>query len=211
MDFKTLTPQISVTRQITAQDVADATVQGYGAILSNRPDGEEPGQPSAADIAELADRHGMAFEHVPVVSGAITDADVAKMRIALSRLRSPILAFCRTGTRSATLWALAQAGVIEPREILSATANAGYNLEILLPRLTRASASGATAGCCHLSTGTACSRAASGWHSRAARQDLTRVTPRDARTAPVCARRRQRSGDLHALAERARFDRLADK
>ena len=62
MDFKTLTPQISVTRQITAQDVADATVQGYGAILSNRPDGEEPGQPSAADIAELADRHGMAFE-----------------------------------------------------------------------------------------------------------------------------------------------------
>jgi sulfide:quinone oxidoreductase len=145
MDFKTLTPGISVTRQITAQDVADAAAQGYRAILSNRPDGEEPGQLRAADIEELASRHGMAFEHVPVVSGAITDADVAKMRVALGRLASPVLAFCRTGTRSATLWALTQTGAMEPHAILRATANAGYNLDSLLHRLTRADAGRASA------------------------------------------------------------------
>jgi sulfide:quinone oxidoreductase len=145
MDFKSLTPGISVTQQITAQDVAEAAAQGYRALLSNRPDGEEPGQLRATVIAELASLNGMAFEHVPVVSGAITDADVAKMRLALGRLRSPVLAFCRTGTRSATLWALTQAGVMEPRDILRATANAGYNLESLLPRLTGARASRASA------------------------------------------------------------------
>jgi sulfide:quinone oxidoreductase len=145
MDFKTLTPGISVTQQITAQDVAEAAAQGYRALLSNRPDGEEPGQLRAADVAELASRHGMAFEHVPVVSGAITDADVAKMRVALGQLGSPVLAFCRTGTRSATLWALTQAGVMESRDILRATANAGYNLESLLPRLKGARASRASA------------------------------------------------------------------
>jgi sulfide:quinone oxidoreductase len=137
MTFKSLTTDISVTKQITAQDVADAAAQGYRALLSNRPDGEEPGQLSAVDIAELAIRHGMAFEHVPVVSGAITDADVAKMRAALRRLGSPVLAFCRTGTRSATLWALTQVGVMKPSEIIGAAAQAGYNLESLLPRLTR--------------------------------------------------------------------------
>jgi sulfide:quinone oxidoreductase len=145
MDFKTLTPGISVTKQLTAQDVADAAAQGYRAILSNRPDGEEPGQLRAEDIVELANRNGLAFEHVPVVSGAITDADVAKMRAALERLESPVLAFCRTGTRSATLWALTQTGVMEPHAILRATANAGYNLDSLLPRLTRASAGRASA------------------------------------------------------------------
>src|SRR5258707_7785340 len=145
MNFKILTPEISVTKQLTAQDVADAAAQGYRAILSNRPDGEEPGQLRAADIEELASRHGMAFEHVPVVSGAITDADVAKMRVALGGLASPVLAFCRTGTRSATLWALTQTGAMEPHAILRATANAGYNLDSLLPRLTRADAGRASA------------------------------------------------------------------
>jgi sulfide:quinone oxidoreductase len=145
MNFKTLTPGISVTKQLTVQDVADAAAQGYRAILSNRPDGEEPGQLRAEDIAKLANRNGLAFEHVPVVSGAITDADVAKMRSALERLESPVLVFCRTGTRSATLWALTQTGVVEPHAILRATANAGYNLDSLLPRLRRASVGRASA------------------------------------------------------------------
>src|SRR5258708_13403156 len=101
MNVKTLTPEISVTKQLTAQDVADAAAQGYRAILSNRPDGEEPGQLRAADIEELPSRHGMAFEHVPVVSGAITAADVAKIRVALGRLPSPLLPLPPTVPRSA--------------------------------------------------------------------------------------------------------------
>jgi sulfide:quinone oxidoreductase len=137
MAFRPLTPDISITKQITAQDVSDAAAQGFRAIISNRPDGEQPGQLRASEIAELASRNGMAFEHVPVVPGAITDADIAKMRAALGRLGSPVLAFCRTGTRSATLWALTQADVMEPRAILRAAADAGYDLDSLRPRLTR--------------------------------------------------------------------------
>jgi len=86
-------------------------------------------------MAALAARHGMTFEHIPVVPGAIADADVAKMADALGRASGPVLGYCRTGMRAVTLWALSEAGMTDPETILRTAASAGYDLGPLRPRL----------------------------------------------------------------------------
>ncbi len=136
MSLKQLSPAFFVSRQITEADVAQAAAQGVRAIIDNRPDNEEPGQPSAADIAALAKRQGIAFEHIPVKPGAITDADVAAFIAALGCVDGPVLGYCKTGTRAATLWALSQAKIQTIDAILQATAGAGYDLNAIKPRLT---------------------------------------------------------------------------
>lgn len=135
MPFKALTPSLSVSPQLSEADVAQAAQAGFRAIIDNRPDGEEPGQPSAAEMQALAASHGMGFAHVPTVGGKISDGDVAGMADALMRLDGPVLAYCRTGTRSTTLWALTQVGVQPARALIETAASAGYDLAALRPRL----------------------------------------------------------------------------
>lgn len=138
MSFKPLTLSLSVAPQLSEADVAEAAAQGFRSLISHRPDGEEPGQPSAADMRALAEAHGLAFAHVPAIPGQIGDADIAAMADTLASLPGPVLAFCRTGTRAATLWALTQAGKTPADTLLAATAAAGYDLEALRPRLQAA-------------------------------------------------------------------------
>ncbi|WP_396594497.1 TIGR01244 family sulfur transferase [Brevundimonas sp. R86498] len=135
MPFKALTPSLSVSPQLTEADVAQASQDGFRAIIDNRPDGEEPGQPSAAEMQAIAAMHGMGFAHVPTVGGKISDDDVAAMADALMRLDGPVLAYCRTGTRSTTLWALTQAGARPADALIATAAEAGYDLSGLRPRL----------------------------------------------------------------------------
>jgi sulfide:quinone oxidoreductase len=135
MAFKQLTPSFSVARQPTDTDIARAAAEGFKSIIDNRPDGEDAGQPDAATMAQVAARHGMQFEHIPVAPGTADDRDVAKMAIALNTLDKPILAYCRTGMRAATLWALAHSRNAEPDAILAATAAGGFDLSALKPRL----------------------------------------------------------------------------
>ncbi len=135
MPFKALTPSLSISPQLSEADVAQAARDGFRAIIDNRPDGEEPSQLSAAEMQALATAHGMSFAHVPTVGGKITDGDVAGMADALMRLDGPILAYCRTGTRSTTLWALTQAGAQPAEALIAIAAGAGYDLSALRPRL----------------------------------------------------------------------------
>jgi sulfide:quinone oxidoreductase len=135
MTFKPLTPSLSVAAQLTKDDVARAAQQGFKAIIDNRPDDEEVGQLNAAEMERLAADHGMVFVHIPVVSGKIDDASVAKMGAALDSLEGPVLAYCRTGTRSTNLWALSQAGRVAPDAIMSTAKAAGYDLSSIASRL----------------------------------------------------------------------------
>ena len=135
MPFKTLTPSLSVSPQLSEADVAQAARDGFRAIIDNRPDGEEPGQPSAAEMQAFAASHGLGFAHVPTVGGKISDEDVALMAHALSTFEGPVLAYCRTGTRSTTLWALTQAGAQPADALIATAAEAGYDLSALRPRL----------------------------------------------------------------------------
>ncbi len=129
MNVKQVVDGFSVTEQIEADDVTRLADEGFKTIICNRPDGEAEGQPTAAEIQAGAEKSGLDFREVPVVSGQLTPADIAAMSAALEELPRPMLAYCRTGTRSIQLWALAE-GIhgMPHEEILAAGERAGYDL-----------------------------------------------------------------------------------
>jgi len=109
MSIRTLTPTLRVSPQIDPSDVAGLAASGFRAIVCNRPDGEEAGQPAASAIAAAAEAHGLRFVHIPVVSGRIGEGDAAAMARALAELPAPVLAYCRSGARSEQLAGMAAA------------------------------------------------------------------------------------------------------
>lgn len=133
---KPLTPGFAVAGQVRLGDLRQIAAN-YRTLINNRPDGEEPGQPSSARLEAAARSHGLDYAYIPV-TGEIADKDVAAFMRALSAIRGPTLAFCRTGNRSASVWALSQRGKRSVRRILAAAANAGYDLRSLEPRLRQA-------------------------------------------------------------------------
>lgn len=149
MSFKQLTSTFSVAPQLSESDIIKAADNGFSAIIDARPDGEDAGQPAAAQIAALAQKYGLAFTHVPVTTGAITDADIAKFAAALKSAPGPVLGYCRSGTRAAMLWALAQAGQMAAAGIFDAVASAGIDISSVKPkilRLAQAQSDGEAAG-----------------------------------------------------------------
>ena len=147
MEIRQISDQFSVSSQIKAIHLAALRDLGFQSIICNRPDGEETEQPTFRDIATAADKVGIAALHIPIAGGLISDEDVAAFEVALEDMPKPILAYCRTGTRSARLWSLARADELPVAAILSATQRAGYDMTDLLPRIgaRRASAERALA------------------------------------------------------------------
>jgi uncharacterized protein (TIGR01244 family) len=114
------------TRQLYPADLPSLADAGVRLIVNNRPDGEEPGQPPAAEIEAAARVSGMEYRHIPVAAG-FSPEQVEAMAQALEQ--GPVLAFCRSGTRSAFLWGLARVARGAPaEEIVAAAAAAGYDL-----------------------------------------------------------------------------------
>jgi sulfide:quinone oxidoreductase len=128
MDIKRLTAGVSVSPQIKAADVQAVRDAGFRAIICNRPDGEGADQPNFAEIEVAAKALGMATVYQPIVAGKVSNDDAEAFEKALTELPGPVLAYCRTGTRSATLWSLAKAGTLGVSDILSATKAAGYDM-----------------------------------------------------------------------------------
>ncbi len=106
MDSRQITPEFSVAPQIEPGDMPAIKAAGFRTVICNRPDGEEVGQTGFAEIAEAARAHGLVARHVPVASGMVSEKDAAGFGAALQDLPRPILAYCRSGARSATLWSL---------------------------------------------------------------------------------------------------------
>lgn len=133
--FIALTPTMLVAGQIDARDVADAAAEGVTVIVNNRPDGEAPGQPAGAEIAAACRAAGVAYAHVPVGHAGMGPAEVAAMAAALEG-HAKTLAFCRSGTRSTFLWALARARAgDDPDALAAAAAGGGYDVSPLLPAM----------------------------------------------------------------------------
>lgn len=135
MDVKFLSDIIGVTSQICCDDIKQIERQGFKTIICNRPDAESSDQTAADDIAGIAKKSSIKFIHIPITPGIFNEQDISDFSAVLYSAEHPILAYCRTGTRSATLWALSQAGVRSTEEIIIRAANAGYDLSPLSPRL----------------------------------------------------------------------------
>lgn len=136
LQIKTLTRTLSVSPQIAAADVEDLAALGFRAVICNRPDGEGADQPNFAEIEAACQAAGLQAAYLPVESGKVSDADATAFATLTDSLPRPALAYCRTGTRSATLWALAEAAHGEPAAaILAAAQKAGYDLTAVMRRV----------------------------------------------------------------------------
>lgn len=126
--FRNVTPDFSVSDQLTVEDVARAAADGFRTIINNRPDSETATK--GAEIEAAAAAHGLAYWAVPF-AGPPPPAVVAETAALLERAPKPVLAYCRTGTRSIMAWGMAQAleGTLTPDEIVAKAARAGYDLE----------------------------------------------------------------------------------
>ena len=133
--FRQLTPDMAVSPQLTPSDVAAAAEQGFVLIVNNRPDGEEEGQPAGAEIAAAARAAGLGYVAIPVAGGGFGAPQVDALTEALAAADGPVLGFCRTGTRSTTLWALGQARRRPVDDVLADARRAGYDLAGLRPQL----------------------------------------------------------------------------
>ena len=135
MDLKPISDSLTVSPQIIVADIPELARQGYRAIICNRPDGEGADQPTFEEISSAAKSAGMEAAYVPVVAGKVLDADADAFGDAMRELPGPVLAYCRTGTRSATLWSLAEADTLGTAEVLSRTKAAGYDMAGVVRRI----------------------------------------------------------------------------
>jgi uncharacterized protein (TIGR01244 family) len=101
-----LAPGLSVTGRLDRADIDALAQAGVRTIINNRPDGEDPGQLPAAAAQKLAGAHGIAYHHIPITAASLTRADVDAFAAAVRGAAQPIVAHCRSGTRSTLLWAL---------------------------------------------------------------------------------------------------------
>ncbi len=131
MDIKRIDERVSVSPQIGIDDVARIKAAGFVAIINNRPDGEDPTQPPGASIAEAAAAAGLRYFAIPLGRDGVRDELIEATRQAFDSVDGPVLAYCRSGTRSTTLWALSQAGHEATEDIIGKAAGAGYDISHL--------------------------------------------------------------------------------
>lgn len=135
-DFRPLSADYSVAPQISLEDVAAASEAGFAMIVNNRPDGEEPAAPQGDDIAAAAAAAGLAYVAIPVGHAGFSHPQLDALDAALAEAGGPVLAYCRSGTRSTHLWALTRARGGEAVDgICEAAGAAGYDLTGLRPML----------------------------------------------------------------------------
>lgn len=139
MDIRPIEDHIAVAPQIAVEDIPEIARLGFKTIVANRPDAEEPGQPSMDDIKEAAEQAGLNWVYQPVESGNIHDSDVDTFDEMIRTADVPVLAFCRSGTRCTVLWALSSARREPSESIIGKARNAGYDISGLAPRMAQQS------------------------------------------------------------------------
>lgn len=135
MDIHHLTDELSVAPQIVSQDLKAIHDAGFRSIICNRPDGEGADQPNFDEIERAASQHGLHSRYLPTDSGKVTDEQGATFGALMTELPKPVLAYCRTGMRSTTMWALSQAGQMPLPQIIERSSKAGFDLKGVVRRI----------------------------------------------------------------------------
>lgn len=134
--IRPINESISVAPQIAVEHVAEIAAAGYTTIVNNRPDDEDAGQPSGDAIRAAAEAAGLAYVAIPVTHAGFSHPQIDAMTQALTESKGPVLAYCRSGTRSCNLWALAAAKAgRNPNLLLAQAEDAGYDLRGIRPML----------------------------------------------------------------------------
>ena len=137
MKLAVLTPNVSALAQPSIDEIAELADRGYRSIIGNRPENESEDQPKWLDLKAAAAKRGMEAVQIPVVMGQISDEQVETFREALEQLPKPIAVFCRSGTRAAVMWALANQASLTVDERIAIASKEGYDLEPFRQRIAR--------------------------------------------------------------------------
>ncbi|MGB5446525.1 MAG: TIGR01244 family sulfur transferase [Psychromonas sp.] len=130
LEIKPLASQFSVSPQILLDDLSVIAELGYKSIINNRPDGEASDQPDNHKLQKKCQELGLEYQYMPVIPGNITTQNVQDMRDAISKMPKPILAFCRTGTRSCLLWSGSAEDNITLAQRIEKAGTQGYLIDI---------------------------------------------------------------------------------
>lgn len=127
--FRKLADSVFASPQIGIPEVEEAKQQGIALIVNNRPEGESDDQTPGAEIEAAARAAGIDYVAIPVTHAGFSEGQVTAMAAALAGAKGPVLAYCRSGTRSTLLWALARASQgANPAALASQAAQAGYDI-----------------------------------------------------------------------------------
>jgi len=127
-----LAPGLSVAGRLDPTDIDALAKAGVRTIINNRPDGEDPGQLPAAEAKQLAEAYGIAYHHIPITAASLTKGDVDAFAAALRGAAEPVVAHCRSGTRSTLLWALTRLRQgADPLSLISEAAGHGIDIAAL--------------------------------------------------------------------------------
>jgi sulfide:quinone oxidoreductase len=138
LELRRINDRVSVAPQIRPDDLPAIKAAGFTTVVNNRPDGEAPDQPTGAEIKAAAEAAGLTYLAIPLGRDGVSQRIVDETRAALEASSGPVLCYCRSGTRSTTLWALSQAGALPADEIISAAGQAGYDVSHLAAHLGKA-------------------------------------------------------------------------
>ena len=131
-----LAPELSVAGRLDRADIDALAGAGVRTIINNRPDGEDPGQLPAIEARRIAEAHGIAYRHIPITTATLSRADVTAFAAALRETPAPVVAHCRSGTRSALLWALTRMREgADPLSLIAEAAKHGIDIAAL-PAIT---------------------------------------------------------------------------
>jgi len=123
---------LSVVGRLDGSDIEALARAGVRAIINNRPDGEDQGQLPAAEARRIAEALGLVYHHIPITAATLSRADVDAFAAALRYAPAPIVAHCRSGTRSALLWALARVREgADPLALVAQAARLGIDIASL--------------------------------------------------------------------------------
>lgn len=135
-EFKRLSEMVWASPQIDAAIVAEAAQQGFALLINNRPDEEEDDQPAGSLIERAAQEHGLGYVSIPIDHSGFEQPQIEAMADALAKAEGKILAYCRSGTRSTFLWALAESSRgQDPAALARAASEAGYDISLILPTM----------------------------------------------------------------------------
>lgn len=127
--FRKLSDNVFTSPQLSLEDIEKAQKSGIKLIINNRPDGEEPSAPQGNAIRKAAQESGLEYRAIPIGQSGFSAAHVDAMVELLNSADGPILAYCRSGTRSTFLWSLAQAkSGMSPDAIAESALKAGYDV-----------------------------------------------------------------------------------
>lgn len=135
-DFRQLSDTVFASPQIELDTIEAAKAAGITLIVNNRPDGEDPSAPQGDEIKAAAEAAGMQYLAIPIGHAGFSEPQIDEMIAGLEAANGSVLAYCRSGTRSTLLWALAQAKSGEaPDDIARAAMAAGYDVSPVRPML----------------------------------------------------------------------------